>query len=93
MKTLTIVCLFLSLVITAYCFFESQLPHAQYAKVLSDLKTAGIKDQELIERVRWSIVGVQTTWLPLIVATLFQNVLILIVLAKLATAHRVESSK
>lgn len=88
MKTLTIVSLFLSLVITAYCFLEYQLPQAQYAKVLSDLMAAGIKDQELLERVRWSIVGVQTTWIPLFIATLCQNVLLLILLTKQATGRR-----
>jgi hypothetical protein len=88
MKTLTTVCLVLSLVITSYCLLEYELPDAQYTKVLSDLNSSRIKDYALIERVRWSIVGVKTTWPPLIIAALCQNALLVILLAKLATGHR-----
>lgn len=91
MKTLVLVCMLLSLFITAYCFFERELPYAQYTKVLSDLKTAGINDQELIDRVRWDIVGVRTTWPPLLIATILQNALLVILLAKLARADRFKS--
>jgi hypothetical protein len=88
MKTLATACVLLSLFITAYCFFEREvLPGAQYTKVLSDLKTAGINDKELIERIRWSILGIRTTWPPLLFATLCQNALLVILLAKLATAQ------
>jgi len=85
MKTLATTCLLLSLFVTGYSFLERELPYSQYTKVLSDLKTAGINDQELIQRVRWSIIGVRTTWPPLLVAAILQNALLVILLAKTPT--------
>jgi hypothetical protein len=91
MKTLATICVLLSLFITAYCFVERQiLPEAQYTKVLSELKAAGINDKELIERVRGGILGVRTTWPPLLFAAILQNVLLVILLA---TMVRTRSSK
>jgi hypothetical protein len=84
MKALATACVLLSIFITAYCYVEREvLPHAQYTKVLSDLTTAGITDQELRDRIRWSILGVRTTWPPLLAAAFIQNVLLVILLAKL----------
>lgn len=84
MKPLVIASLLISLFITAYCYLEYQLPHSQYLKALSDLKTAGVTDKELIKRIRWDILGVQTTWTPLLVANVVQNMLLVFLFAKIA---------
>jgi hypothetical protein len=85
------ICTGISLLITAYCFLEYQLPYSQYAKVLSELKAAGINDKELIARIRWSILGVQTTWKPLFALTLLQNGLLCgLTIAVLKQSRKVE---
>jgi len=71
------VCTILSFLITAYCFFEYQLPGAQLTKVLSDLHQAGVNDQELVSRIRLDIIGVQGTWWPLLIFTSVENILLL----------------
>ena len=71
------VCTILSLLITAYCFFEYQLPHSQFTKVLSDLRQAGVNDQELVSRIRWDIIGIQGTWWPLLLLTSVESILLI----------------
>jgi hypothetical protein len=87
MTKLLALCTSISVAITAYCFLEYQLPHAQFTKVLSDLKMS-VNDKELIERVRWDILGVQTTWKPLFALTLAQNVLLVILTARSISTDR-----
>lgn len=70
---LAILLLLLSLMLTAYCAVLYQLPYAQYSKVLSVVKNAGIQDADVIERIRWGIIGVQGTWGPLWCLLLAQN--------------------
>jgi hypothetical protein len=77
MRAILVISTILSLQTTAYCFFEYQMPHAQFSKVLSHVEQAGITDPEVLSRIRWSIVGVQTTWKPLLVITSVQSVLTL----------------
>jgi hypothetical protein len=54
------------------------MPHAQFSKVLSELKQAGIKDADAVSRIRWDIIGVQTTWKPLLVITSAHSILMLV---------------
>jgi hypothetical protein len=77
MKKLLALSSAVSIAITAYCLLEYQLPHAQYTKVLAELKMAGVNDKETIERIRRSILGVQTTWKPLLALALSENILLL----------------
>ena len=79
MRTLLVICTILSLLITAYCLFEYQLPRSQFTKALSDLKSAGIDDPDLVSRIRWDIIGVQTTWRPLLILTFVENILMIAV--------------
>ena len=81
-KALVLACTILSVLIEAYCRIEYELPHAQYTKVLAELKSAGINDPDVIERIHWSIVGVQTTWTPLFIALACQTTLLVILLVK-----------
>ncbi len=75
-KALT-VCTILSLLISAYCYFEHNLPYSQFAKVKSELNAAGVDDKELIERIRWSIVGVRGTWWPILILASIENTLMI----------------
>ena len=77
MRALLTICTILSLLITAYCLFEYQLPRSQFTKALSDLKLAGIDDPDLVSRIRWDIIGVQTTWRPLLFLTFLENFLMI----------------
>jgi hypothetical protein len=77
MRALLVISTILSLLTTAYCYFEYQMPHAQWSKVLSELLHAGIKDPDVVSRIRWGILGAQTTWKPLLVITSVQSGLLL----------------
>jgi hypothetical protein len=77
MRTTLTVCTVFSLLITAFCFFEYQLPQSQFMKVWSELNQAGVNDHELIDRIREDIIGVQETWWPLFILTSVQNILLL----------------
>jgi hypothetical protein len=77
MRALLIISTILSALTTAYCFFEYQMPHAQLSKVLSELQQAAVNDPERLERIRWAILGVQTTWKPLLVLASLQSILMI----------------
>ena len=77
MRVALVISTLLSLLTTAYCFFEYQMPNAQWSKVLSELKQAGITDPDITSRIRWSIVGVQGTWKPLLAITSIQSIVAL----------------
>jgi len=78
MRTLLVTCTILSLLITGYCYLEYKMPLAQWTKVLNELKLAGLDgDPVFRDRVRWSIVGAQTTWPLLLGATVVQNILLI----------------
>ena len=75
MRILIVLCAVLNLAVTAYCFFEYQLPHSQFTKVVSNLGSEGIQDEALLREIRWSILGVQGTWWPLFVMIGIENIL------------------
>jgi hypothetical protein len=75
MRWLLLISTVLSLLTTGYCFFEYQMPHAQLSKVLSELKLAGVNDPERVDRIRWAILGVQTTWKPLLALASVESIL------------------
>jgi len=77
MRALLTICTILSLLITTYCLFEYQLPRSQFTKVLSDLKLAGIDDPDLVSRLRRDIIGVQSTWRPLLFLRFTENILMI----------------